>query len=142
MSIAPLASDEEYMRRALELAGRAQEEGEVPVGSVLVLDGKIIGEGWNRPIAASDPTAHAEIEAMRAASRTVRNYRLTGAALYVTLEPCDMCIGAMFHARIARVVYGASDPKKLVLKNKVEASGGVLATECGELLSRFFASRR
>jgi tRNA(adenine34) deaminase len=137
-----LASDEEYMRRSLELAARAQQEGEVPVGSVLVLDGKIVGEGWNRPIAANDPTAHAEIEAMRAASRTARNYRLTGATLYVTLEPCDMCIGAMFHARIARVVYGASDPKKLVLKNKVEASGGVLAKECGELLSSFFASRR
>jgi len=130
------------MRRSLELAARAQQEGEVPVGSVLVLDGKIVGEGWNRPIAANDPTAHAEIEAMRAASRTARNYRLTGATLYVTLEPCDMCIGAMFHARIARVVYGASDPKKLVLKNKVEASGGVLAKECGELLSSFFASRR
>jgi tRNA(adenine34) deaminase len=137
-----LASDEEYMRRALQLAARAQQEGEVPVGSVVVLDGKIVGEGWNRPIAANDPTAHAEIEAMRAAARTVRNYRLTGAALYVTLEPCDMCIGAMFHARIAHVVYGASDPKKLVLKGKVEMRGGILARECGELLSGFFASRR
>jgi len=130
------------MRRALELARRAQQEGEVPVGAVVVLEGKISGEGWNRPIAASDPTAHAEIQAMRAASSALSNYRLTGATLYVTLEPCDMCIGAMFHARIARVVFGATDPKKLVLKNQVALEGGVLAGECGALLSRFFASRR
>ena len=134
--------DEGFMRRALELARRAAEEGEVPVGAVVVLDGQIVGEGWNRPIAARDPTAHAEIQAMRAAAQSVENYRLTGATLYVTLEPCDMCVGAMFHARIARVVYGAKDPKKLVLKNKVEASGGVLAKECGELLSGFFAAKR
>ena len=130
------------MRRALELARRAQEEGEVPVGAVVVLDGKIVGEGWNRPISAADPTAHAEIQAMRAAAQATRNYRLTGAALYVTLEPCDMCVGAMFHARIARAVFGAKDPKKLVLKNQVELSGGVLAEECGSILSRFFASKR
>ena len=130
------------MRRALELARRAQQEGEVPVGAVVVLEGKISGEGWNRPIAASDPTAHAEIQAMRAASSALSNYRLTGATLYVTLEPCDMCIGAMFHARIARVVFGATDPKKLVLKNQVALEGGVLAGECGALLSRFFAARR
>jgi tRNA(adenine34) deaminase len=130
------------MRRALELAGRAQEEGEVPVGSVVVLENEIIGEGWNRPISASDPTAHAEIQAMRAAALAAKNYRLTGATLYVTLEPCDMCVGAMFHARIARAVYGASDPKKLVLKNPVEISGGVLAQECGSILSRFFAAKR
>ena len=130
------------MRRALGLAQRAQEEGEVPVGAVVVLEGKILGEGWNRPIAASDPTAHAEIQAMRAASSALSNYRLTGATLYVTLEPCDMCIGAMFHARIARVVFGATDPKKLVLKNQVALEGGVLAGECGALLSRFFAARR
>jgi len=130
------------MRRALGLAQRAQEEGEVPVGAVVVLEGKILGEGWNRPIAASDPTAHAEIQAMRAAAAALSNYRLTGATLYVTLEPCDMCIGAMFHARIARVVFGATDPKKLVLKNQVALEGGVLAAECGALLSRFFASRR
>src|SRR5437868_15248330 len=135
-------ADAEFMRRALELARRAQEEGEVPVGRVIVFEDKIIGERWNRPIAASDPTAHAEIQAIRSASSRLKNYRLTGATLYVTLEPCDMCIGAMFHARIARVVYGATDPKKLVLKNKVEASGGVLAKECGDLLSSFFASRR
>ena len=130
------------MRRALELARRAQQEGEVPVGAVVVLEGKISGEGWNRPIAASDPTAHAEIQAMRAASSALSNYRLTGATLYVTLEPCDMCIGAMFHARIAKVVFGATDPKKLVLKNQVALEGGVLAGECGALLSRFFAARR
>ena len=130
------------MRRALELARRAQSEGEVPVGCVLVLENRILGEGWNRPVSASDPTAHAEIQAMRAAATAIKNYRLTGATLYVTLEPCDMCVGAMFHARIARVVYGATDPKKQVLKNQVELEGGLLAQECGALLSTFFASRR
>jgi len=135
-------TDEVFMRRALELAQRAQQEGEVPVGCVVVLKERILGEGWNRPISAADPTAHAEIQALRAAASALRNYRLTGATLYVTLEPCDMCIGAMFHARIARVVFGATDPKKLVLKNQVALEGGVLAEECGALLSRFFASRR
>ena len=142
------------MRRALELARRAQEEGEVPVGAVVVLEEKILGEGWNRPIAASDPTAHAEIQAMRAASSARSNYRLTGATLYVTLEPCVMCVGAMFHARIGRVVFGASDPKtgaagSIVdlfknekLNHQAQIQGGVLAGECGALLSRFFASRR
>ncbi len=135
-------SDEEFMKRALQLARRAAEEGEVPVGALLVLDGEIIGEGWNRPITASDPTAHAEIQAMRRAAEKLKNYRLTGATLYVTLEPCDMCVGAMFHARIARAVYGATDPKKLVLKSQVKIEGGVLAAECGAVLSRFFAARR
>ena len=135
-------SDEQYMRRALALAQRAQEEGEVPVGALVVLDGEVIGEGWNRPIAAQDPTAHAEISALRSASSRIRNYRLTDATLYVTLEPCDMCMGAMFHARIARAVFGATDPKKLVLKNQVKLDGGVLAAECGALLSAFFAARR
>ena len=130
------------MRRALELAKRAGKEGEVPIGALVVLDEEIVGEGWNRPIAASDPTAHAEIRAMRAAAARLKNYRLTGATLYVTLEPCDMCVGAMFHARIARAVYGATDPKKLVLKNKVAIEGGVLASECGALLSGFFAAKR
>jgi tRNA(adenine34) deaminase len=130
------------MRRALELARRAEGEGEVPIGALVVLNGEVIGEGWNRPIAANDPTAHAEIQAMRAAAARMRNYRLTGAELYVTLEPCDMCVGAMFHARLARVVYGAKDPKKLVLKNQVPVEGGLLADECGALLSRFFAARR
>ena len=135
-------NDASYMRRALELAQRAREEGEVPVGAVVVLDGEVVGEGWNRPIAAFDPTAHAEIQAMRSAASSLKNYRLTGAHLYVTLEPCDMCLGAMFHARIARAVYGASDPKKLVLKSQVKVEGGVMAAECGEILSRFFAARR
>jgi tRNA(adenine34) deaminase len=134
--------DEQYMRRALELARRAEHEGEVPIGAVIVLNDEIIGEGWNRPIAACDPTAHAEIQALRAASSSEKNYRLTGATLYVTLEPCDMCVGAMFHARIARAVYGATDPKKLVLKNKMPLHGGVLAAECGALLSGFFAAKR
>jgi tRNA(adenine34) deaminase len=135
-------NDEQYMRRALELARRAQDEGEVPIGALVVLDDRIVGEGWNRPIAASDPTAHAEIEALRSASAGVKNYRLTGATLYVTLEPCDMCVGAMFHARVARAVYGATDPKKQVLKNQVQLQGGVLAAECGSLLSGFFAAKR
>ena len=130
------------MRRALELAKRAAREGEVPIGALVVLDEEIVGEGWNRPISASDPTAHAEIQALRAASAQLKNYRLTGATLYVTLEPCDMCVGAMFHARVARAVYGATDPKKLVLKNKVAIEGGVLASECGALLSGFFAAKR
>jgi len=130
------------MRRAIELARRAEAEGEVPVGAIVVLEDEVIGEGWNRPIAASDPTAHAEIQALRAASQSTKNYRLTGATLYVTLEPCDMCLGAMFHARIGRVVYGATDPKKQVLKNQVKVEGGLLAADCGALLSAFFAAKR
>jgi tRNA(adenine34) deaminase len=130
------------MHRALELARCAQQEGEVPVGAVVVLDREIVGEGWNRPIAAKDPTAHAEIQAMRVAAAKLGNYRLTGATLYVTLEPCDMCVGAMFHARVARAVFGATDPKKLVLKNQVRLEGGVMAAECGALLTGFFAARR
>ena len=146
-------TDEAFMRRALELAQRAQEEGEVPVGAVVVLEQRILGEGWNRPIAASDPTAHAEIQAMRAASCALSNYRLTGATLYVTLEPCAMCVGAMFHARVSRVVFGAADPKTgaagsvmnlfdTPLNHHAQIHGGVLASECAALLSRFFASRR
>jgi tRNA(adenine34) deaminase len=134
--------DTEFMLRALELARRAEQEGEVPVGAVVAMDGKIVGEGWNRPISASDPTAHAEIQALRAAAAALKNYRLTGATLYVTLEPCEMCLGAMFHARIARAVYGASDPKKQVLKATTPVEGGLLAGECGALLSSFFAARR
>ena len=135
-------NDEHYMRRALELAKQAAKAGEVPIGGVIVLEEKIIGEGWSAPIGSSDPTAHAEIQAMRAAAKKLGNYRLTGATLYVTLEPCDMCVGAMFHARIARAVYGATDPKKLVLKNKVALQGGVLAAECGAMLTDFFAAKR
>jgi tRNA(adenine34) deaminase len=147
-------TDEDFMRHALVLAQRAQDEGEVPVGALVVLDEKVIGEGWNRPIAASDPSAHAEIQAMRAAATQRRNYRLIGATLYVTLEPCAMCVGAMFHARIRRVVFGASDPKtgaagstvnlfdERRLNHHALVQGGVLAAECGALLSAFFASRR
>lgn len=130
------------MRRALELARRAEAEGEVPVGAVVVLDGKIIGEGWNRPISSADPTAHAEIQAMRAAAGAMKNYRIPGAALYVTLEPCEMCLGAMFHARIARTVFGATDPKKRIPKPQTVIEGGLMAEECGALLSGFFAARR
>jgi len=142
------------MRRALSLAQRARDEGEVPVGALVVLDGKVIGEGWNRPIGASDATSHAETEAIRAACRELHNYRLVGATLYVTLEPCAMCIGAIFHARIARVVFGAPDPKtgaagstinlfaEARLNHHATVEGGVLAQESGELLRTFFASRR
>lgn len=130
------------MRRALELARRAEAQGEVPVGAVVVLDGKIVGEGWNRPISSADPTAHAEIQAMRAATATISNYRIPGATLYVTLEPCEMCLGAMFHARIARTVFGATDPKKKILKPQTVIEGGLMAEECGALLSGFFAARR
>jgi len=135
-------NDDIFMQRALELARRAEAEGEVPVGAVVVQEGRIVGEGWNRPICANDPTAHAEIQAMRAAAAALNNYRLTGATLYVTLEPCDMCLGAMFHARIARAVYGAIDPKKKILKPQTVVEGGVLAAECGAILSDFFAARR
>lgn len=130
------------MRHALELARRAEAEGEVPVGAVVVHEGRIAGEGWNRPISANDPTAHAEIQALRAAATALKNYRLPGATLYVTLEPCEMCLGAMFHARIARTVYGATDPKKKVLKPNIAVEGGLLAEECGSILSGFFAARR
>jgi tRNA(adenine34) deaminase len=146
--------DARFMRRALELARLGQAEGEVPVGAVVVLDGQIVGEGWNRPIAAADPTAHAELQALRAAARALGNYRLAGGQLFVTLEPCAMCVGAMFHARIARVVFGARDPKtgsagsvidlfrESRLNHHATVVGGVLAEESGALLSAFFAARR
>jgi tRNA(adenine34) deaminase len=147
-------TDASFMRRALELARRAKQEGEVPVGAVVVLDGVIIGEGCNRPISAGDATSHAETEAIRAACRAKGNYRLTGATVYVTLEPCAMCVGAMFHARVARVVFGAPDPKtgaagsvinlfaEARLNHHATVEGGVLAEECGALLREFFAARR
>ena len=147
-------NDEDFMRQAIVLARRAQDEGEVPVGALVVVDEQVVGEGWNRPISASDPTAHAEVQAMRAAAVKLRNYRLLGSTLYVTLEPCAMCVGAMFHARIRRVVFGASDPKtgaagstvnlfdEKRLNHHALVQGGVLAAECGALLSSFFASRR
>jgi tRNA(adenine34) deaminase len=147
--------DDQWMRHALDLAARAEAEGEVPVGAVVVsAEGEVIGEGWNRPIAAHDPTAHAEIQAMRAAAARVGNYRLTGSTLYVTLEPCPMCAGAMVHARVARLVYGAPDPRagsagtvfNLLqteqLNHRTEITGGVLAEECGEKLKSFFRARR
>ena len=142
------------MRRAIELAGRGEKEGEVPVGAVLVAGGAIVGEGWNRPIAAADPTAHAEIQALRAASAALRNYRLIDSTLYVTLEPCPMCVGAIFHARVRRVVFGARDPKTGAagsvvdlfaegkLNHHATVEGGLLADECGELLRHFFAAKR
>ena len=104
----PAADDESFMRRALELAQHAGTQDEVPVGAVVVHEGLVVGEGWNHPISLSDPTAHAEIQAMRAAALTLKNYRLAGATLYVTLEPCEMCLGAMFHARVTRAVFGAT----------------------------------
>lgn len=143
------------MRRAIELARRAAEAGEVPVGAVIVLDGRVISEGWNHPIGGHDATSHAETEAIRAACATLANYRLpSGATLYVTLEPCAMCIGAIFHARISRVVYGAPDPKtgaagsvinlfgEARLNHHAVVEGGVLADDCGRLLKDFFAARR
>jgi tRNA(adenine34) deaminase len=140
-------TDIDYMRRALELAGCTEDE--VPVGAVVVLDGRVVGEGWNRPLATHDPSSHAEIEALRAAGKATGNYRLTGATLYVTLEPCVMCLGAIFHARIARVVYGARDPKtgasELFLSrfnHHARVQGGVLEAECAARLGAFFAARR
>ncbi len=147
-------SDDAFMRRALELARHAQAQGEVPVGAVVVVDGRVIGEGWNRPLSSADATSHAEIEAIRKACESLKNYRLAGATLYVTLEPCAMCIGAIFHARIARVVFGASDPKtgaagsvidlfsESGLNHHATAEGGLLAGECGALLKGFFAAKR
>jgi tRNA(adenine34) deaminase len=139
--------DEQYMRRALELAQQA--EGEVPVGALLVMDGKVLGEGWNRPLSTHDASSHAEIEAIRAAGKATGNYRLTGATLYVTVEPCTMCVGAIFHARFARVVYGTREPKtgasELFLSrfnHHAKVQGGVLEEECAAALSRFFAARR
>lgn len=149
-----MASDEEFMREALALAERASEAGEVPVGAVVVKDGRILGRGSNRPISSKDPTAHAEIVALRAAAVAENNYRLPGCELFVTLEPCAMCVGAMVHARIARIVYGARDPKTGACGSIVDLpavanfnphgrfEGGVLAQECGDLLRRFFAERR
>ncbi len=147
-------TDIRWMEHALALAGRGAGEGEVPVGAVVVRAGEVIGEGWNRPIASQDPTAHAEIVAMRAAAQTLGNYRLTGTTLYVTLEPCLMCAGAMIHARVERLVFGALDPKRGAvnstahafetqgLNHRIEVAGGVLQRECAELLQAFFRARR
>jgi tRNA(adenine34) deaminase len=147
-------NDERWMSEALLLARQAEAAGEVPVGAVLVKDGALLGAGWNQPIGAHDPTAHAEVMALRAAAKDAGNYRLTGTTLYVTLEPCAMCAGAMVHARVARLVYGAADPKTgaagsvfdltrtETLNHRLEVEGGVLAEECGGLLKDFFAKRR
>ncbi len=142
------------MRLALDEAQRGLEAGEVPVGAVVVRDGLILGRAHNTPVRLADPTAHAEIMALREAGRRLGNYRLPGATLYVTVEPCPMCCGAALHARLARVVYGAVDPKagaveslyRLLddarLNHRVEAAGGVLAEECGAVLRRFFERKR
>ena len=147
-------SDEDFMHAALELARQAAQAGEVPVGAVVVKNGEIIGRGCNGPIGRHDPSAHAEMLALRDAALHEGNYRLVDCDLYVTLEPCLMCVGAMFHARIRRVVYGASDPKtgaagsvmnlfeEQRLNHHAEVQGGVLADECGSILSQFFAARR
>jgi len=142
------------MTEALRLAGRAEVHGEVPVGAVLVMGDQIIGCGWNRPISTSDPSAHAEIIALRQAATDLKNYRLNDTTLYVTLEPCIMCAGAMIHARIQRVVYGAAEPKtgaveslyQLLsdtrLNHQVNLQGGVLADACSEQMKIFFKQRR
>lgn len=155
MSAAFTVEDERFMRRALELAQHASDEHEeVPVGAVLVLDGQIVGEGWNHNIRVNDPTAHAEILALRDAGQRLGNYRFPGATLYATLEPCVMCAGAIVHARLTRVVYAAADPKTgaagsvfdTLISDRhnhiVDVQGGLLATEAGDLLRKFFRSRR
>jgi len=147
-------SDAQWMREALKLARRAESQGEVPVGALVVRDGEALGRGWNRTVSLNDPAAHAEILALREAGAKADNYRLPGCTLYVTLEPCAMCVGAMIHARIERLVYGAHDPKTGAAGGRFDllsnpahnhrpaAEGGVLAEECGALLQYFFRDRR
>lgn len=149
-----MPTDEDYMRRALGLAQRAQDMNEVPVGALVVVRGQVIGEGWNQPVATHDPTAHAEIVALRAAAANEKNYRLDSATLYVTLEPCAMCVGASIHARVARLVFGAWDLKAGAcgsvfdltrepwLNHRPDVFGGVCAEECREILRSFFEARR
>lgn len=146
--------DEHWMQQALSLAERAFQEGEVPVGAVVVRDDVCLGEGWNAPIGRHDPSAHAEIAALRNAAETAANYRLPGATLYVTIEPCTMCLGAIVHARISRVVYGAKEPKAGVLdshpiwqdrslfNHAFEYCGGVCEAACSDIIQRFFQKRR
>jgi tRNA(adenine34) deaminase len=150
----PITHHLPFMSRALELAQQAQAAGEVPVGAVLVKDGAIVAEGFNHPIGGVDPTAHAEIAAMRAAARKLNSYRLLDTTLYVTLEPCAMCAGAMVHARVKRLVFGATDPRvgavgsvfnlaqHAALNHRLDVEHGVLADECGKLLRDFFAAKR
>jgi tRNA(adenine34) deaminase len=147
-------TDEHFMQAALEQGRLGRERGEVPVGSVVVLDGAIVGAGFNQPIGSHDPTAHAEIVAVREAARRLGNYRLPGATVYVTIEPCQMCVGAMIHARIARVVYGTREPRAGAiesamrahehpgLNHRMSAAGGVLEEECRALIQAFFQERR
>jgi tRNA(adenine34) deaminase len=146
--------DEHFMREAQREAREALAAGEVPVGAVVVLDGRLVGAGFNQPIGRADPTAHAEIVALRVAAREVGNYRLTGATLYVTVEPCVMCVGAIVHARVGTLVYGASEPKAgavrsamraldhPALNHRVEVIEGVLDEECGQIMQEFFLDRR
>ena len=146
--------DQEFMHMALQLAAQGAARGEVPVGAVLVQHGQVLGQGFNRPILDSDPSAHAEMVAIRAAAQAASNYRLPGSTLYVTLEPCSMCAGLIVHSRVARVVFGALEPKAGVvqsqgqffgqgfLNHRVVVEGGVLAQECGAILSEFFKARR
>lgn len=146
--------DEEFMRAALDLAAEAEAAGEVPVGAVVVIDGRIVGRGYNSPVSQQDPTAHAEVLAIRQAAKAVGNYRLTGSTLYVTLEPCPMCAGAMVHARVGRLVFGARDLRfggirskfrladSDLLNHRLEVVEGVCAAECVERLQRFFARKR
>jgi tRNA(adenine34) deaminase len=146
--------DERFMRAALEQALEAGRRGEVPVGAVVVVDEKIVGAGFNQPIGAQDPTAHAEIVAMRDAAKQLGNYRLRGATLYVTIEPCQMCVGAMVHARVARLVYGTREPKAgaiesamrahehPALNHRITATGGVLEEECRGVIQEFFREKR
>lgn len=149
------SADDEFMQRALQLARHAHaQHDEVPVGAVVTIDGKIVGEGWNQTISTHDPSAHAEMVALRAAGQALANYRLPGATLYVTLEPCVMCAGAMVHARVARVVYAADDPKTgaagsvfdtLVSpqhNHRIHVARGLRATEAGDMLRDFFRQRR
>jgi tRNA(adenine34) deaminase len=149
-----VADDRTFMAAALEQARKAQAAGEVPVGAIVVKDGEIIGAGFNAPICSHDPAAHAEILALRVAAKRLGNYRLPGCELYVTLEPCAMCVGAMLHARIARLVYGAADPKTGAcgsvldlfseprLNHHATVTAGVMAEECGAMLREFFAAKR
>ncbi len=153
-SLVPEERDIAFMRIALELARSAEQAGEVPVGAIVVKDGEVIGRGFNAPISRNDPSAHAEMQALRDAAQFLENYRLIGCELFVTLEPCVMCVGALFHARIARVVFGARDPKTGAcgsvldlfseprLNHHATVTAGVLAEECGQVLSNFFAARR